>query len=216
MCSHCGYVCYMCSHYRYLYQFELHEKNKGKSGGKEGMARRHKPMPPGSDEEQQDAPSGQTPASHQDRPKQQDKVKRQDKGRLQDKGRQTSGEGKQRVEAGAVKAGAVKEGAVKEGAVKEEGESTKVNGVEKDKPRKVLLAEHKSIKMVRVNKLPKSLSVEVKQEQPPPVPHEESEPEDHGSDVKSEGSDMESAPIPVSTCTVSVVPHSITCVCSMG
>lgn len=180
---------------RYLYQFELHEKNKVKGGSKEGWTRRSKPLPPSSDEEQ----DGQSQANQQDRTKQQDKVTQQDKVKRQDKvraqGRQpdkAGGEGKQRV-GPVVKAEA-------------EGEA-KVNGVErekeKEKGRRVPMAEQKTIKMVKMDKLPKSFSVNSPVKQEPSPALEESEPEDEAnrvSDAKSEGSDVESGPGMVSPC----------------
>lgn len=165
----------------------MHEKNKGKGGGKEGLTRRSKPLPPGSDEEQDGhthrGQASQDKTKQQDKTTPQDRVKRQDKGRAQEKREKAGGEGKQKVGSGTA-------------GVKGEGE-VKVNGVEKG--RRVLLAEHKTIKMVKVDKLPKSFSVSSSIKQEPPLPAmEESETEDDSnriSDAKSEGSDLESTPV---------------------
>lgn len=85
--------------------------------------------------------------------------------------------------------------------VKEEPTQPRLNGFdkEKEKGRKILLAEHKTIKMVKVDKLtkpfPTTSSGALKCQQPSADESETEEDRNCVSDTKSEGSDIESTPI---------------------
>ena len=157
---------------RYLYQFELHEKNKSSKGvGREcsGLTRRNKP-PPSSDEEHecQVSQDHSKPKPQQDKLKRYDKLKQQDKPRYQDESEDKQMDSRE-VE-------------------------TEVNGVERPARRTALMPD-KSMKLIKVERIIKPVKPVCKELNKQSLLEPEGKSRNWTNDAKPESSDLKSIPI---------------------